>query len=158
VLGAVDIHIQIASLETPVLIIRELRTCGDGPHAIGAFVECDNGRAALAWRTHMNVRHRPSIPAVLMVPLTDLSAATVIVPVPDADVVTGGVSSAPVKFSFRSTAKAEPPITTSATEATSMRTLRGLNDLCIIYSRELFFEWIVGAGCDVFDVESHSVE
>jgi len=48
VLGAMDIHIQIAGLEARVLIIREFRACGDGPHAIGAFAECDDGRPALA--------------------------------------------------------------------------------------------------------------
>ena len=58
-LGAVDIHIQIAGLETCVLVIRELGTCGDGPNAIGAFVECNNRRPALARRTYVNVRHRP---------------------------------------------------------------------------------------------------
>jgi hypothetical protein len=38
-------------------------------------------------------------------------------PVPDAVVVTGGVSSAPVKVSFRSTAKADPTLAASAAEA-----------------------------------------
>jgi hypothetical protein len=57
VLGTVDIHIQIAGLETCILIIREPGARGNGPRAIGGFGECDNGWAALAWCTHMNVRH-----------------------------------------------------------------------------------------------------
>ena len=35
-LGTVDIHIQIAGLETGILVIRELGAIGDGPNAIGA--------------------------------------------------------------------------------------------------------------------------
>ena len=75
VLGTVDIHIQIAGLETGVLVIRELGACGDGPNAIGASVERNNGRPALARRTYVMCATIPSMPTVLMVPLTDLSAA-----------------------------------------------------------------------------------
>src|SRR5260370_35632614 len=60
---------------------------------------------------------------VLTVPLTDLSAAIVIVPVPDADVITGGVSCAPVKLIFTSTAKADPLPTMNTAEAISPRML-----------------------------------
>src|ERR1700733_5443021 len=59
VFGTVDIHIQIAGLETGVLVIRELRACGDGPRTIGAFVERNDGRPALSWRSYVNMRHRP---------------------------------------------------------------------------------------------------
>ncbi len=52
VLRAMHIHIQIAGLETRVLLIRELRTRGDGPHAVRALAEGNDGRAALAWRAH----------------------------------------------------------------------------------------------------------
>jgi hypothetical protein len=56
----------------------------------------------------------PSMPAVLMVPLTDLSAVIVIVPVPDAEVVTGGISSAPVSLTLTSTAQADVLIARNA--------------------------------------------
>src|SRR5712671_2486839 len=59
VFGTVDIHIQIAGLETGVLVIRELRAGGDGPSTIGAFVERNNGQPALSRRTDVNMRHRP---------------------------------------------------------------------------------------------------
>src|SRR5271163_3481585 len=76
----------------------------------------------------------PSMPVVLMVPLTDLSAAIVIVPVPDAEVVTGGVSSAPVSFTFKSTAKTDALLATNITVAISARTLDMLDDLLMITS------------------------
>ncbi len=63
----------------------------------------------------------PSIPVVLMVPLTDLSAAMEMVPLPDAAVVTGGVSSAPVKFTFTSTANADALNAMMAAAATRAR-------------------------------------
>ena len=58
-----------------------------------------------------------------MVPLTDLSAVIVTVAVPDADVVTGGVSCAPVNSTFRSTAKADPLPMINAADAISPRML-----------------------------------
>src|ERR1700682_3848512 len=96
----------------------------------------------------------PSTPAVLMVPLTDLSAAIEIVPVPDADVVTGGVSSAPVNFTFKSTAKTDP-LNASAAVVTSAQILRMLNDLLMINSIALCFschlEWaaLIRAQCSM---------
>src|SRR5450631_1641608 len=80
---------------------------------------------------------------VLIVPLTDLSAATVMVPVPDADVVTGGVSCAPVKLTFRSTARADPLPMTIAADATSPQMLLRLMQRFIINSMGLSFEWMV---------------
>jgi hypothetical protein len=71
---------------------------------------------------------------VLMVPLTDLSAAIVIVPVAHADVVTGGVSSAPVNFTFTSRADAVPMLTASAVAATSARTRRASKNIFMIHS------------------------
>jgi hypothetical protein len=71
---------------------------------------------------------------VLMVPLTDLSAAIVIVPVAHADVVTGGVSSAPVNFTFTSRAEAVPMLTASAVAATSARTRRASKNIFMIHS------------------------
>src|SRR5882762_6164164 len=76
----------------------------------------------------------PSMDFVLIVPLTDLSAATVMVPVPDADVVTGGVSCAPVKLIFRSTAKADPVPMMNAAEAISPRMLVRLMKRFIVNS------------------------
>src|ERR1700730_17843939 len=64
-----------------------------------------------------------SMDFVLIVPLTDLSAPTVMVPVPDADVVTGGVSCAPVKLILRSAAKAAPLPMTNTADAISPRML-----------------------------------
>src|ERR1700730_3343626 len=81
-----------------------------------------------------------SMDFVLIVPLTDLSAATVMVPVPDADVVTGGVSCAPVKLIFRSTAKADPVPMTNAAEAISPRMLVRLMKRFIVNSMGFFFE------------------
>src|SRR6202022_2708286 len=78
----------------------------------------------------------PSMPEVLMVPETDLSAAIVMVPVPDADVVTGGVSSAPLNFTFISTAKTDPLIATRTVAAASARTLGRWNDLLMMISPE----------------------
>jgi hypothetical protein len=40
------------------------------------------------------------IPEVLMLPLTDLSSFTVIVPLPEAEVVTGGFCSAPLSVTL----------------------------------------------------------
>src|ERR1700728_1163940 len=70
----------------------------------------------------------PSMPVVLIVPLTDLSAAIVMVPTPEADVVTGGVSSAPVNVTFTSVAQAEPMLNASAAVATSARICRVLEN------------------------------
>ena len=56
-----------------------------------------------------------------MVPLTDLSAAIEMVPLPDAAVVTGGVSSAPLKLTFTSTAKADALNAMIAAAATRAR-------------------------------------
>jgi hypothetical protein len=75
------------------------------------------------------------MPEVLMLPETDLSAATLMVPVPAADVVTGGVSSAPVNFTFISTAKTDPLIATRTVAPTSARTVGRWNDLLMINSR-----------------------
>src|SRR5450631_2020194 len=75
-----------------------------------------------------------SMPAVLMVPLTDLSTPIERVPVPEADVVTGGVSSAPVKFTFTSTAKADPLNAMMAAAATSARAADLGSNLLIITS------------------------
>ena len=62
------------------------------------------------------------MPLVLTVPVTVLSAAMLIVPMPVAEVVTGGVSSAPINFTFTSTANADPLNIRSAVEAISVRT------------------------------------
>src|SRR6202044_3998238 len=64
----------------------------------------------------------PTIPVVLMVPLTDLSAAMAMVPVPVAVVVTGGVPSAPISFTFRSAANDAPQNAMRPAAATSART------------------------------------
>jgi hypothetical protein len=42
----------------------------------------------------------PSTPDVVTLPLTDLFAATVIVPFPEADVFTGGTSCAPLSVTL----------------------------------------------------------
>src|SRR5450631_983655 len=75
-----------------------------------------------------------SMPAVLMVPLTDLSAAIEMVPVPEADVVTGGVSSVPVNFTFTSTANADPLNAMKAAAATSARAAGMGSNLLMITS------------------------
>src|ERR1700733_192445 len=59
----------------------------------------------------------PSIPVVFKLPLTDLSAAIVMVPVPVAEVVTGGVSSVPMSFTFTSVAEADPAAAANAAVA-----------------------------------------
>src|SRR5271169_2195484 len=79
----------------------------------------------------------PSMPVVLTVPLTDLSAEIVIDPVPDADVDTGGVSSAPVKLTIRSAAKTGPTNARKAAETTSMRMRRVSKNVLINNSKEL---------------------
>src|SRR5579863_9672950 len=76
----------------------------------------------------------PTMPLVLMVPLTDLSAAMVMVPVPVAVVVTGGVSSAPIKVTFRSTAKDAPQNAMRPAAAASARTRALLNGLLTVDS------------------------
>src|ERR1700677_4728734 len=78
----------------------------------------------------------PSMPVVLMVPLTDLSAEIVNDPVPDAHVDTGGVSSAPVKLTFKSAAKTDPTNVRKAAEAASMRMRRLSKNVLISNSRE----------------------
>src|SRR6266403_1541297 len=80
----------------------------------------------------------PSMDFVLTVPLTDLSAATVMVPVPEADVVTGGVSCAPVKSTFRSAARADPLPMTNAADAISPRKLVKLMKDFMVNSKGLF--------------------
>ena len=55
--------------------------------------------------------------------------------VPDADVVTGGVSSAPLNFTFISAAKTDPLMVTRTVVATSARTLGRWNDLLMMISR-----------------------
>src|ERR1700692_1514592 len=81
----------------------------------------------------------PSMPAVLIVPLTELAPAIEIVPVPDADVVTGGVSSAPVKVTFESTANTDPP-NARAAAATNARIHAMLSDVLMIGSPGLCVE------------------
>ena len=56
------------------------------------------------------------MPVVLMVPLTVLSLLILMVPVAVADVVTGGVSSAPVKLTLTVFPKAAPLPTVNAAE------------------------------------------
>src|SRR5580658_863755 len=76
----------------------------------------------------------PTMPIVLMVPLTDLSAAMVMVPVPVAVVVTGGVSSAPINFTFTSAALDAPQNAMRPAAATSARTRTLLNGLLTVSS------------------------
>src|SRR5580658_9361306 len=76
----------------------------------------------------------PSIPVVLMVPLTDLSAAMTMVPDPVADEVTGGVSSAPTNFTLTSVAEAEPTMTASAAATISARLRWVLKNAFIVHS------------------------
>jgi hypothetical protein len=64
-----------------------------------------------------------------MVPLTDLSAPIVIVPAAVADVVTGGVSSAPVKDTFTSVAQADPKPAAKAAATISVRKGRVLQSV-----------------------------
>src|SRR5260221_8087336 len=42
----------------------------------------------------------PAMPEVVTLPLTDLSEPTIMVPLPDAEVVTGGTSCAPLNVTF----------------------------------------------------------
>src|ERR1700688_2617978 len=56
--GAVHIHIELTRLEARVLLVGELRSGRNHPHAFGIPSESDNGRTALAGRANMNVRHR----------------------------------------------------------------------------------------------------
>src|ERR1700677_3665722 len=86
----------------------------------------------------------PSMPVVLMVPLTDLSAAIVMVPLPDADVTTGGVSSAPVKVTFKSTAKLDPLNAMRAAAATRARTRGRVGELLMINSLGWYFMGLTG--------------
>jgi hypothetical protein len=65
------------------------------------------------------------MPVVLMVLATDLSLAILILPWPAAVVVTGGVSSAPVKLTSTSFANAAVEPKTRAVAASNMWTLRG---------------------------------
>src|SRR5579863_610955 len=83
----------------------------------------------------------PTIPLVLMVPLTDLSAAMVMVPVPVAVVVTGGVSSAPTNVTLRSTANDAPQNAMKPAAATSERTRTLLIGLL---TRGLLAAWALG--------------
>src|SRR6266702_8890562 len=68
----------------------------------------------------------PFIPSVLIDPLTDLSLFTLIVPAPVAEVVTGGVSSAPVNVTFISFAPADTDASSNAaaSNAAASRALR----------------------------------
>src|SRR5258707_7144732 len=74
----------------------------------------------------------PSMPEVLMLPETDLSAAIAMVPMPDAVVVTGGISSAPVNFTLISTARADAQMVARTVAAMSARTLGRWYDLLMI--------------------------
>jgi hypothetical protein len=60
------------------------------------------------------------MPEVLISPLIVLSALIVILPVPIAEVVTGGVSSAPVSSTLTSPPKADAVLKTSAADARAM--------------------------------------
>src|SRR5262249_42877337 len=63
----------------------------------------------------------PLTPVVLMLPLIDWSAATVIVPLPVALVVTGGTSWPPLSVTLTSTAEATPtPVATRVTTTPSI--------------------------------------
>src|ERR1700679_703058 len=96
----------------------------------------------------------PSMPVVLMVPLTDLSAEIVIDPVPDADVDTGGVSSAPVKLTFRSAAKTDPTNARKAAETARMRMRRLSKNVLIGNSKEFVSGDIHGARVVAIDPAS----
>src|SRR5450631_2202035 len=85
----------------------------------------------------------PSMPVVLTVPVTDLSAAIVIEPVPDADVVTGGVSSAPVRCNFTSAPAAVPRPTNNAAAATTAQMRRVLKILVIVHSWSWFLRSVL---------------
>jgi hypothetical protein len=73
----------------------------------------------------------------LTLPLTDLSAPIEMVPIPEADVVTGGVSSVPVKFTFTSTANADPLNAMKAAAAASARALETGSNLLMMTSMAL---------------------
>src|ERR1700674_4779490 len=75
-----------------------------------------------------------STPVILTLPLTDLSAAMVIVPVPDAAVVTGGVSSAPVNFIFTSAAEADAMLIANTAAASSARIRCVWKNMLIVHS------------------------
>src|SRR5271166_1376614 len=94
----------------------------------------------------------PSMPVVLIMPLTDLSAAILKVPVPDADVVTGGVSSVPVKCTLTSPASANPLLANSAAAAITARTPGILKSLVMAKSFGLCVE---PRGRDALDVRSY---
>jgi hypothetical protein len=51
-----------------------------------------------------------SIPETVILPLTDLSGETVMVPFPDADVLTGGTCWSPDRLTFKPCALAAMPI------------------------------------------------
>jgi hypothetical protein len=76
----------------------------------------------------------PSMPVVVTVPVTDLSVAIVIEPVPDADVVTGGVSSAPIRCIFTSAPAAAPRPTSNAAAATTAQMRCVLIILVMVHS------------------------
>jgi hypothetical protein len=59
------------------------------------------------------------MPVALMLPLTAPSLLILIVPVADAEVVTGGVSSLPVKLTFTSFARADALLRDSAAAASN---------------------------------------
>jgi hypothetical protein len=73
-----------------------------------------------------------------------LSAAIVMIPLPDADVTTGGVSSAPVKVTFKSTAKLDPLNAMSAAAATKARTRGRAGELLMINSLGWYFTGLTG--------------
>jgi hypothetical protein len=79
----------------------------------------------------------PAIPWVLIDPLTDLSLFTLIVPVPVAEVVTGGVSSAPLNVTCTSFAPTDADASSNAAAITALRpenTLEQTDDTFIAVS------------------------
>jgi hypothetical protein len=81
----------------------------------------------------------------LMLPLTAPSLLILIVPVADADVVTGGVSSAPVKVTCTSFARADTLLKASAAAAKKAQIRDVSTNVLMAGSKGLFLK--IGLNC-----------
>src|SRR4051812_19026619 len=98
------------------------------------------------------------IPVVVTPPLTDLSSLMVIVPLPEADVVTGGTSCSPVSLTETFSASAVPDNRNAAAEVARKPASGRMNCLCdvILETSSNEFERCLNAALRVLPVRATS--